>query len=535
MIVLVPLLVYLAYLIPQNITYSPAENVRMQVLSPLTQEQLDPVRTVYTFDISDKVPGGDTLFVQSKHCSVSVMSNGQPVYSLERGDRSWMSTTGTVYDLIYLPEELTQLTITVTKLYSNVSSSRATFSVGNGAEIFESLSRASFFPTIISITEIFIGLLLLIMWHAFRKKVKSDSQKALFYLALFSIAVGTWSLSGSVHFILIVNNQAAASATSFIALMFFVIPVVQFTRYYFGYCPHFADAVSLSAIISTIATTTLHLSGIAGFRQTLVVTHIHIAVISAFYIYSFTRFSLSGEQRHRKYLNIAASVILMGSTLIDFIIFFIGNMQLSSAGRFGFLIYFFILGTETIADSIHNLQESQNAEIYKRLAYKDNLTGLRNRNAYIDMEKNLLHADQYTIINFDLNDLKYCNDHLGHAYGDKYIADAAKIISEVFEQYGDCYRMGGDEFTVVIPPERSAHFVNTYPDQTIEELLKVLTQKQDAYNRASNDVQIHIAYGYSKYDPKKDKSPEAVSTRADARMYDYKRSLKEIRAQNKNI
>lgn len=51
---------------------------------------------------------------------------------------------------------------------------------------------------------------------------------------------------------------------------------------------------------------------------------------------------------------------------------------------------------------------------------------------------------------FDLNNLKYYNDKFGHDCGDQYITDAVHILQKVFSRYGKLYRIGGDEFCVLI-------------------------------------------------------------------------------------
>ena len=72
-------------------------------------------------------------------------------------------------------------------------------------------------------------------------------------------------------------------------------------------------------------------------------------------------------------------------------------------------------------------------------ANRDSLTGLRNTNAYKrwveefdkDIEKK---TAKFGIVVFDLNQLKQTNDNYGHDIGDKLIATAAKVISDVFKR-----------------------------------------------------------------------------------------------------
>ena len=50
----------------------------------------------------------------------------------------------------------------------------------------------------------------------------------------------------------------------------------------------------------------------------------------------------------------------------------------------------------------------------------------------------------------DLNGLKQANDSLGHAAGDELLRAAADQMKESFSPYGKVYRIGGDEFVVIL-------------------------------------------------------------------------------------
>ena len=75
-----------------------------------------------------------------------------------------------------------------------------------------------------------------------------------------------------------------------------------------------------------------------------------------------------------------------------------------------------------------------------------------------DKEKHLqaqINSDpdcEFAIAMFDVNSLKLINDSLGHEAGDKYLLRACHLICEVFK-HSPVYRMGGDEFIVVLSGE----------------------------------------------------------------------------------
>ena len=85
-------------------------------------------------------------------------------------------------------------------------------------------------------------------------------------------------------------------------------------------------------------------------------------------------------------------------------------------------------------------------DFYKEMAVTDTMTGVYNRSAFEEWEYETSDYEGYSIATFDLNNLKWCNDNLGHAAGDAYIQASARIIKEIFGRHGKCYRIGGDEF-----------------------------------------------------------------------------------------
>ena len=99
-----------------------------------------------------------------------------------------------------------------------------------------------------------------------------------------------------------------------------------------------------------------------------------------------------------------------------------------------------------------NLHEREKKLHYS--ANRDSLTGLRNATSYkswvskIDKEIKTKNID-FGVVVFDLNQLKITNDTYGHEVGDKLIATAAKVISDIFKR-SPVFRIGGDEFLAVL-------------------------------------------------------------------------------------
>ena len=86
-------------------------------------------------------------------------------------------------------------------------------------------------------------------------------------------------------------------------------------------------------------------------------------------------------------------------------------------------------------------------------ANTDAMTGFFNRRAYeADLKRYAGEADRKDLvyISVDLNGLKEANDRYGHEAGDELIIGAAECLRESFGACGELYRIGGDEFAVLL-------------------------------------------------------------------------------------
>jgi diguanylate cyclase (GGDEF)-like protein len=97
----------------------------------------------------------------------------------------------------------------------------------------------------------------------------------------------------------------------------------------------------------------------------------------------------------------------------------------------------------------------------ERLARLDELTGLPNRRAFgeaLDME--ISRAQRFgsplALLSADLDGFKQVNDTFGHPAGDACLRHVADILKLTLRQYDACFRVGGDEFTLLLPETSAA-------------------------------------------------------------------------------
>ena len=184
----------------------------------------------------------------------------------------------------------------------------------------------------------------------------------------------------------------------------------------------------------------------------------------------------------------------------------------------GFLIYAVALCVSVFKESGALISAGKVAQNMENLAYHDKMTGLFNRAAFImDTDPYVVDAENYVVAVLDLNNLKRCNDQLGHEMGDKYIRDAAQIIRSTFGTIGNCYRMGGDEFYCLIPKGGKA---------SCREQQEQMEQMIEEYNATSEIVKISIACGFARFDNRIDYDLNSTAKRADQLMYQNKEDMK---------
>jgi two-component system cell cycle response regulator len=157
----------------------------------------------------------------------------------------------------------------------------------------------------------------------------------------------------------------------------------------------------------------------------------------------------------------------------------------------------------------------ENAEMIAasdRLAHTDVLTGLANRRQLVmDLEDRLgVDGAPSMLALFDLNGFKSYNDTFGHLAGDELLARLGRRLQAVIGARGTAYRMGGDEFCVLVPESRRSE------STAVRSMAGALTE-------AGEGFAVTCAAGIVEL-PREAATPSDALRAADKRMYADKRN-----------
>lgn len=166
-------------------------------------------------------------------------------------------------------------------------------------------------------------------------------------------------------------------------------------------------------------------------------------------------------------------------------------------------------------------------EVIKHESLHDQLTGLRNRNSLGEtMVQVFAAADRNThsvgIMLMDLNKFKEINDTYGHAVGDEVLKETATRLKQVARSDEMLFRIGGDEFLLIVPVVKDSSVMDIIKNRIKESLTYRL-------NVHGNAILVTASIGYSLY---KDDATDfdTLFQISDHRMYAEKHNLEEVRS-----
>lgn len=388
--------------------------------------------------------------------------------------------------------------------------------------IYDNLWRLFF--SLILFTEAFICIGISFFHNT--KKLPTNNW-TFYHLGCFLVYCAIWLVFSSDIPQLVTNANEVISFISFISLIImpihyaaFSTEVLRGTRKYFSAIQFVAWFIPLIEIFGMV-------TNLFDPPQLLVITHLAIG-ITCLVVFIFTVVKSREDVIARRYGN--ANIILIIFVLIALYMFY----KFQSTGldafvlgfgiiTFSLILFFVVMSLEF--DYIKNLQTM---EIYKELAYKDIMTDISNRTAFnerlsaLDLDKE--SGDEVTMLILDINKLKLTNDLKGHEMGDKLICGAAEAIKKAFNKVGDCYRIGGDEFAVILINAKNS----------VDEYLNNLDLCIGGFNARNPGLDLSVSVGVASGVNDSNKFTTNLFKEADDNMYKDKEEWHKLLSKNVN-
>lgn len=475
----------------------------------------------YRWTLTDISKSGDCLMFYTVHQNTDIYIDGELIYSLYPDENNaFGKTTGCNWPVTILYDEDNgkEVCIKLTPVYKTSIGATPTIYLGSKVYIFGDIIAKCFPIFVLSVLAIVIGIVF--MGFVLISMRNTEVDKSIFALGVFSFIVGLWKLTDLQVMPIFPFNPLGLSYFAIIALSIMVVPYILFVREHFQKDYKIWDAVCISSIIVTLLVIILQITGVADIRETLWLEHIAL-ILSVITLVVTTIIEAKTAKLQKKLkLILFCIVFLVIGAVTDLVIFYIkGNSGTMLYALLGFLIYIIVMGFSSIMETRRLMEIGMKARQFRTMAFHDQLTGLYNRNFYAEYTDGIDYAKKrYSVIMFDVNNLKKCNDNLGHAKGDELLIDSAKLIESVFKPVGKCCRVGGDEFCVVVQ--------NGY-DLDLELLLDNFKRLIKEHNeKFPEHFPVQIAYGYAHYSKEVDYDFSDTLRRADKVMYQRKIKMK---------
>ncbi len=471
-------------------------------------------------DIDDKV-----IVYNTVHMYLEVQIDGRTVYELKPCEDSAIKTTGFCWNVVSLTanDAGKEIVFRVIPAYRD-SRPIESFLYGTYQDIEYRIIMEQGFRLVLAALIALAGIVML--FYGVFVVGKGEVAETIIQFAVFATMLGVWSVIETQVLDLFFPCNMVIVFLSHLMLMIMPLPFVMYVRQMYrngknklwSICCYINCAVIIMRLF-------LQITGLFDLRETLFLTHIcllmFVVVIVAMSIHEI---AVNRFIRQNK-LNIICVLVLLASTVLELGIYRFSNKS-TPLGSLGFLIYIVVMGIENVSKSRKMMEQARESEIYLKLAFTDELTGLYNRTAFEEDLGGRVITDEVTqneiiqptvIYMFDLNDLKKCNDTYGHDYGDKYIMMAASVLKKAFTDDEKCYRIGGDEFCA---------WSANVSAKKIEEKLRLLEKLISEQSSKEFVVKFSMAMGYAVYLPNEDSNLYSTLKRADAMMYERKQEYK---------
>jgi diguanylate cyclase (GGDEF)-like protein len=465
--------------------------------------------------VPDDFPAGSVIALKANVQSVVIKIDGETVYDIGNDRSKFMGRDlGNYWAVVKTQSEHKGKEIEISLFSHRAASHGFASEVFIGSEsalygyLFAQHGLWNIFPPIIFI----LGIMIILTF--FFLGMYKEKNLSLLYLGIYALLMGNWFLGDSEMLQLFTANTYYSTRIAYLMTLVSPIPVSLYIRETVSMKKRFFDDFLIGLmIINTVVSLGLEHSGILGLSDTVLVAVGLISVMCVYYMAIFIIESVAykNEKALRELKSLSVIFIFAVAEIISY--FANGQIVSSLYLRIGVLIYIILVLIYQLKDYRERRRIRLEKEYYEKMAYTDAMTGAGNRARFMEDMDMIAKPERVIIVLADIDRMKYINDYFGHFSGDKAIIDTYNTLNTNFGHIGRIYRIGGDEFVVIVEKTN----INE-----IYAIIKNLEKEVDLIDKES-EYDFSISLGVAEYDVSLDEDIHATFLRVDHSMYENKK------------
>ena len=482
-----------------------------------------PAAAGQSYTVENQLPAdlgeGMYLLLRTSQQELTVSVGGEEVYALSYGPDA--VDTVSRWNLVPLSRDMAggQVRVTLRCPYKEFSGVVNGVLIGRESELYYAIffHYGYLFAVALLVLVSAAGLLLM---YAAQRRMPGGGEFLL--LGLFSLLVAGWLLGESKMMQFFTGNVFAIASVSYLCLPLIPVPMLLYiARFLSGRAKAAAQGAAWIGMGCLGVVLSLRFFAKVPFFSSMWLSHgaLILSIAAALALLIYERAAKKNRKAGRL-LKVLAVLMLAGAVELANI----AAGDFTHVSRYigaAMLVFIAILAHDSYVTARAYTAKARRARYYEELAYKDQLTGGKNRMAFYRDAEALFSAAEADkplwVYYFDLNFLKALNDEYGHLEGDRALKMCYACIAGAFGQE-NAYRIGGDEFAALICADEALA-------RTCEDAFLAAVEEKRRSLIYPFDVAMGMSSGVSG-----EKSLERLCAEADSMMYQKKRLMKETAA-----
>lgn len=478
-----------------------------------------------------------SLIYRSKDVYTRVLVDGEEIYKTSVYESHlYNKSPGNLWNVCAVNSKYSSkcLELQVIMVYDTNAITVDSLLLGDKAEIILGLFEDNLFGIIVSLLLGLIGVVLIVV-DFLPSYGRAKKHRGLLWIGVFALLTGIWSLIETNVLQFCMKDMRILQLIDNMLMMIDSVPLLLYLNCEYQFFKYrgmrILGYIATGYILLCVA---MQYSGIKDLHYMINGAIIIMMVTDTVLFICIVHILMKLKKEKKPIWNCVLQISGICSLCFFGIFESIRSLQvdrMDRAGlvRIGMLILCLCFAVSSQIETYKIVEQGLKYDLISKLAYSDGLTGLGNRTAYLEQLEEYGHNEkdiiQLGIVYLDVNNLKTVNDNKGHELGDELIRIAARIIEDSFGHFGKAYRIGGDEFCVLMT---GISLKDKY-----EKGFTVFKQLIDEANKADwYSYEVQIAHGFAVCEEfTHEKIDEAIAI-ADSEMYQNKMELKKQNERN---